>query len=124
MEQGELRHNGVLRSSLPADYPRERAKSSLICTNKKSLICGMRLSLSIATLDTNALVKSVPAKKRRKLMSQDVVEPKGPAPQAVVNTARKHMKYLETLLTTGTEEVINAAGTSKRMTTVRRSVRK
>ena len=57
-------------------------------------------------------------------MSQDVVQPKGPAPQAVVNTARKHMKYLGTLLATGTEEVINAAGTSKRMTTVRRSIRK
>ena len=42
----------------------------------------------------------------------------------VVHTARKHMKYLGTLLATGTEEVINAAGTSKRMTTVRRSIRK
>ena len=73
----------------------------------------MRSSLSIATLNTNAPVKSVQAKKRRKLMSKDVV-----------HTVRKHMKYLGTLLATGTEEVINAAGTSKRMTTVRRSIRK
>ena len=57
-------------------------------------------------------------------MSNDAVGPKGPAPQAEVIAARKHMKYLGTLLTTDTEEVFNANGTSKRVTTVRRSVRR
>ena len=57
-------------------------------------------------------------------MSHDAVGPKGPAPQAEVIAARKHMKYLGTLLTTDTEEVFNANGTSKRVTTVRRSVRR
>ena len=57
-------------------------------------------------------------------MSNDAVGPKGPAPQAEVIAARKHMKYLGTLLTTDTEEVFNANGTSKRVTTVRRSLRR
>ena len=57
-------------------------------------------------------------------MSHDAVGPKGPAPQAEVIAARKHMKYLGTMLTTDTEEVFNANGTSKRVTTVRRSVRR
>ena len=57
-------------------------------------------------------------------MSHDVIGPKGPAPLAEVITARKPMKYLETLLTTETVEVIDAAGTNKRMTTVSRSLRK
>ena len=59
-------------------------------------------------------------------MSHDAVGPKGPAPLAEVIIARKHMKYLGTLLTTDTEEVFNANGTNgtKRVTTVRRSVRR
>ena len=59
-------------------------------------------------------------------MSNDAVGPKGPAPQAEVIAARKHMKYLGTMLTTDTEEVFNANGTNgtKRVTTVRRSVRR
>ena len=57
-------------------------------------------------------------------MSNDAVGPKGPAPQAEVIAARKHMKYLGTMLTTDTEEVFNANGTSKRVTTVLRSVRR
>ena len=57
-------------------------------------------------------------------MSHDAVGPKGPAPQAEVIAARKHMKYLGTMLTTDTEEVFNANGTSKRVTTVRRSLRR
>ena len=57
-------------------------------------------------------------------MSNDAVGPKGPAPQAEVIAARKHMKYLGAMLTTDTEEVFNANGTSKRVTTVRRSLRR
>ena len=57
-------------------------------------------------------------------MSHDAVGPKGPAPQAEVIAARKHMKYLGTLLTTQTEEISNGNGTNKRLTTVRRSVRR
>jgi hypothetical protein len=57
-------------------------------------------------------------------MSHDAVGPKGPAPLAEVIIARKHMKYLGTLLSTQTEEVFNANGTSKRLTMVRRSVRR
>ena len=57
-------------------------------------------------------------------MSHDAVGPKGPAPQSEGISARKPMKYLGTLLTTDTEEVFNANGTSKRVTTVRRSLRR
>ena len=55
-------------------------------------------------------------------MSDDAAVPKGPAPRAEGITVRKPMKYLGTLLTTQTEEVSN--GTNKRVTTVRRSVRR
>ena len=57
-------------------------------------------------------------------MNHDAAVPKGPAPLAEVNSVRKPMKYLETLLTTQTEEVSNGNGTSKRVTTVRRSLRR
>jgi hypothetical protein len=57
-------------------------------------------------------------------MSHDAVGPKGPAPQSEGISARKPMKYLGTLLTTQTEEVSNGNGTNKRVTTVRRSVRR
>ena len=57
-------------------------------------------------------------------MSHDAVGPKGPAPQSEGISARKPMKYLGTLLSTDTEEVFNANGTSKRVTTLRRSVRR
>ena len=54
----------------------------------------------------------------------DAMGPKGPAPQAKDISARKPMRYLGTLLTTETEEVSNGNGTNKRVTTVRRSVRR
>ena len=57
-------------------------------------------------------------------MNHDAAVPKGPAPRAEGITVRKPMKYLETLLSTQTEEVSNGNGTSKRVTTVRRSVRR
>jgi hypothetical protein len=57
-------------------------------------------------------------------MSQDAAVPKGPAPRAEGITVRKPMKYLETLLTTQMEEVSNGNGTNRRVTTVRRSVRR
>jgi hypothetical protein len=57
-------------------------------------------------------------------MNHDAAVPKGPAPLAEGITVRKPMKYLETLLTTQTEEVSNGNGTNKRLTTVRRSVRR
>ena len=57
-------------------------------------------------------------------MNHDAVGPKGPAPVAEVNSVRKPMRYLGTLLSTETEEVSNGNGTSKRVTTVRRSVRR
>ena len=57
-------------------------------------------------------------------MNHDAVGPRGPAPLAKHISARKHMKYLGTMLTADTEEVFNANGTSKRVTTVRRSVRR
>ena len=64
--------------------------------------------------------ESVQAKKRRKLMSHNVVPPlKGPAPPAEVTTLWKRVKHLGTLLST--EEVYNADGTSKRVTRVRRA---
>jgi hypothetical protein len=55
-------------------------------------------------------------------MSHDAVVSKEAAPVAKIITVRKPMKYLGTLLSTETEEVLNADGTSKRVTTVRRSV--
>jgi hypothetical protein len=57
-------------------------------------------------------------------MNHDAAVPKGPASIAEVNSVRKPMKYLETLLSTQTEEVSNGNGTNKRVTTVRRSVRR
>ena len=57
-------------------------------------------------------------------MSHDAVGPRGPAPLAKDISARKPMKYLGTLLSTETAEVSNADGTKKRLTTVRRSVRR
>jgi hypothetical protein len=57
-------------------------------------------------------------------MSHDAAGPKGPAPIAEGISVRKPAKYLGTLLSTETEEVFNANGTNKRMTTVRRSVRR
>jgi hypothetical protein len=70
--------------------------------------------------------ESVQANKRRKLMSHNVVPPlKGPAPPAdEVMTLWKRLKRLGTLLSTQTEEGLNADGTSKRLTTVRRTVRR
>lgn len=57
-------------------------------------------------------------------MSDDAAVPKGPAPRAEGITVRKPMKYLETLLSAETAEVSNGNGTNKRVTTVRRSVRR
>jgi len=57
-------------------------------------------------------------------MNHDAAVPKDPAPLAKGITVRKPMKYLGTLLSTGTEEVLNADGTHKRMTMVRRTVRR
>ncbi len=57
-------------------------------------------------------------------MSHDAAGPKGPAPLAEVITVRKPVKSLGTLLSMETEEVFNADGTNKRVTTVRRSVRR
>jgi hypothetical protein len=57
-------------------------------------------------------------------MNHDAVGPRGPAPLAKDINARKSMKYLDTLLTTQTEEVSNGNGTNKRVTTVRRSARR
>ncbi len=57
-------------------------------------------------------------------MNHDAAVPKGPAPLAEVITVPKPVKYLGTLLSTQTEEVPNGDGTTKRMTTVRRSVRR
>jgi hypothetical protein len=56
-------------------------------------------------------------------MSHNVVPPvRGPAPPAVeAMTLWKRMKRLGTLLTT--EEVVDADGTSKRVTRVSRSIR-
>jgi hypothetical protein len=52
------------------------------------------------------------------------VGPRGPAPLAKDSRVRKPMKYLGTLLSAQTEEVSNGNGTNKRVTTVRRSVRR
>jgi len=57
-------------------------------------------------------------------MNHDAAVPKGPAPLAEGITVRKPMKYMGTLLTTETEEVFNGNGINKRVTTVRRSVRR
>jgi hypothetical protein len=57
-------------------------------------------------------------------MHHDAAVPKGPAPVAKFTTVRKPMKYLGTLLSTQTEEVLNADGTHRRMTSVRRTVRR
>ena len=57
-------------------------------------------------------------------MSGDAAGSKGPAPRAKDITVRKPVKYLGTLLSTETEEVFNADGINKRVTTVRRSVRR
>jgi hypothetical protein len=59
-------------------------------------------------------------------MNHDAAVPKDPATVAEVNPVRKPkpMKYLGTLLSTETAEVSNGDGTKKRLTTVRRSVRR
>jgi hypothetical protein len=57
-------------------------------------------------------------------MSHDAAVPKDPAPVAEGITVRKPMKYMGTLLSTQTEEVLNADGTNRRMTTVRRTMRR
>ena len=59
-------------------------------------------------------------------MNHDAAMPKDPAPLAEGISVRKPkpIKYLETLLTTGTEEVLSADGIKKHVTTVRRSVRR
>ncbi len=57
-------------------------------------------------------------------MNHDAAVPKDPAPIAEVNSVRKPMKYLGTLLSTEQEEVSNADGIKKRLTTVRRTVRR
>jgi hypothetical protein len=57
-------------------------------------------------------------------MNHDAVGPSGPAPLAKDISARKPMKYMGTLLSTQTEELSNGDGTKKRLTTVRRSVRR
>jgi hypothetical protein len=57
-------------------------------------------------------------------MSHNAVRPMGPAPLAEAINSRKPMKYLGRRLTTETEEVFNANGTNKHVTTVRRSVRR
>jgi hypothetical protein len=57
-------------------------------------------------------------------MSHDAAVPKDTAPVAEAISVRKPMKYLGTLLSTQTEEVLNADGTNRRMTSVRRTVRR
>ena len=57
-------------------------------------------------------------------MIHDAAVPKDPAPVAEGITVRKPMKYMGTLLSTQTEEVLNADGTNRRMTSVRRTVRR
>jgi hypothetical protein len=54
----------------------------------------------------------------------DAGVPKDPAQVAAGISVRKPMKYLGTLLSTQTAEVSNGDGTHKRLTTVRRSVRR
>ena len=62
--------------------------------------------------------------KEEAMSHDDAVGPRGPAPLAEVNSVRKPMKYLGTLLSTETEEGLSADGTHKRLTTVRRTVRR
>ena len=57
-------------------------------------------------------------------MSHDAAVPKDPASVAEAISVRKPMKYMGTLLSTQTEEVLNADGTNRRMTSVRRTVRR
>jgi hypothetical protein len=57
-------------------------------------------------------------------MNHDAGVPKDPAPIAEVNSVRKPMKYLGTLLSTEQEEVFSADGIKKHVTTVRRTVRR
>jgi hypothetical protein len=57
-------------------------------------------------------------------MIHDAAVPKDTAPVAEAISVRKPMKYLGTLLSTQTEEGLSADGTSKRLTTVRRTVRR
>ena len=57
-------------------------------------------------------------------MHHDAGVPKDPAPVAEVNSVWKPMKYLGTLLSTEQEEVFSADGIKKRLTTVRRTVRR
>jgi len=57
-------------------------------------------------------------------MNHGAVGPRGPAPLAKYSSAPKPMKCLGTLLSTQTEEVLNADGTNRRMTSVRRTVRR
>jgi hypothetical protein len=54
----------------------------------------------------------------------DAVGPRGPAALAKDISVRKPMKYLGTLLSTQTAEVSDGNGTNKRVTTIRRSVRR
>jgi hypothetical protein len=63
-------------------------------------------------------------KRGGKPMNHDAAVAKDPAPGAEVNSVRKPMKYLGTLLSTQTAEVSNGDGTHKRLTTVRRTVRR
>ena len=57
-------------------------------------------------------------------MSHDAAVPKDPATVAEVIPVRKPMKCLGMLLSTEQEEVSNADGIKKRLTTVRRTVRR
>ena len=57
-------------------------------------------------------------------MNHDAGVPKDPAPGAEIITVGKPMKYPGTLMSTETAEVSNGDGTHKRVTTVRRSVRR
>jgi len=57
-------------------------------------------------------------------MIHDAAVPKDTAPVAEAISVRKPMTYIGTLLSTLTEEVLNAVGTSKRLTTVRRTLRR
>jgi hypothetical protein len=57
-------------------------------------------------------------------MIHDAAVPKDTAPVAEAISVRKPMKYMGTLLSTQTEEVLNADGTNRRLTTVRRTVRR
>jgi hypothetical protein len=82
---------------------------------------GDALSPGFVIVSTKAPVGSVPAKKRRKLVSHNVVPPlKSPAPGAPeVMTLWKRVQRLWTLSTT--EEVFHEDGTSERVTRVIRA---